>query len=359
METKTVKCPKCQQRITISGNPGEKIYLTCSNCNTKGVFTFPVDSVASPAPKQQISASAAIDVRGLIKDFNDVKAVNNISFTVQKGEIFGFLGPNGAGKTTTLKSVLGLIHPTAGDISINRINIKRDPKLAKQFIGYLPEKVAFYENLTALQNLKFYAELKGSSKEECQSLIREFGLGDAMNKKAGKFSKGMTQRLGMARAMLGKPPIYILDEPSGGLDPRGVLLIRNKIKDLKKQGATIFLSSHILSEVQEVCDRVGIINKGVLVAEDTVENLGKRLHLKPKIIVDLEKASDAIVEAVRGVEGVQTVETRDHSLEILCDPKAKSKVVVAIEKAGGAVLNLQTKETSLEEVFMKYTEEEA
>lgn len=355
MATKTVKCPKCQQLITISGKPGEKIHLTCSKCNTQGVFTFPMDPGVSQQ-KRHVSSSAAIDVRGLTKHYNGVKAVNNISFTVRKGEIFGFLGPNGAGKTTTIKSILNLIQTEAGDIKINGIDIKKNGKAAKKYIGYLPEKVAFYDNLTALQNMNFYAEMKNIPKNECIPLIKEIGLEDAINKKVGKFSKGMEQRLGMARALIGNPPILILDEPSGGLDPRGVILIRNKIKEMKDRGSAIFISSHILSEVQEVCDRVGIINKGVIVAEDSVDNLRNKLNLRPKLIIELEKISDSMVKSVKEVEGVEKIEVIGGMLHIMCMPKAKSKIILALEKVGGNIINVQTKEPSLEEVFMKYTE---
>jgi ABC-2 type transport system ATP-binding protein len=163
-------------------------------------------------------------------------------------------------------------------------------------------------------------------------LIVEFGLEDAMDKKVGKFSKGMTQRLGMARAVLGNPPILILDEPSGGLDPRGVILIRDKIREMKKKGSTIFVSSHILSEIQALCNRVGIINNGVLVAKDTVSHLRKK---------------------VKGVDDVQVI---NKIINIVCESKIRAKVIIAIAKADGNIINLHTTEPSLEEVFMKFTE---
>jgi len=352
MISKIVKCPICSYKKTINGEPGEKVTLTCPKCNTKGRYLFPEGF-------QQVtnnSDSTAIEVNGLIKKFNGLRAVDNVSFNVKKGEIFGFLGPNGAGKTTTIKAMLGLIHANSGEIKINGYDIKHNGKDAKKFVGYLPERVAFYDNLTAFQNLHFYTEIKKSSKEECISLIEEFGLSDAINKKVGTFSKGMVQRLGMARAILGTSPILILDEPSGGLDPRGVVLIRNKIREMKNKGTTIFISSHILSEIQEICDRVGIINKGVLVAQDTVSGLSKKLNLKPKITVELEKMSNDVVESVKKVQGVDKVERIGKSIDVICDPKTKAKVILAIESAGGNIINLYTREPSLEEVFMRFTE---
>jgi ABC-type multidrug transport system ATPase subunit len=300
--------------------------------------------------------SATIEVHGLTKTYNHFTAVNNVSFTVTKGEIFGFLGPNGAGKTTTIKCMLDLTHANTGTIKINGIDVRLLSKEAKKSVGYMPEKVAFYDNLTALQNLRFYAEITHAPKEECIQLIEEFGLSDTGKKRVGKFSKGMIQRLGMARAVLGNPPILILDEPSGGLDPRGVILIRDKILEMKRKGTTIFVSSHILSEIQEICDRVGIINKGVLVAQDTVTELSKKLNLKPQIIVTLDRMTSTIENEVKKLPGVETVKIQGNTLEILCDGAMKAKVIVAISSAGGNIVNIQTKEPSLEEVFMRYTE---
>jgi len=338
--------------IPISGEPGEKIQLICPQCQTKGKYTIPEET---PQGARETHA-AAIDVKNLTKTYNHVAAVNNVSFRVNKGEIFGFLGPNGAGKTTTIKAILDLLHPDAGTITINGFDIHTQGKEAKRSVGYMPEKVAFYDNLTAVQNLNFYAEIKHAPKQECTQLINELGLGDTGKKRVGKFSKGMVQRLGMARAILGNPPILILDEPSGGLDPRGVVLIRDKILEMKQKGATIFVSSHILSEIQEICDRVGIINKGVLVAQDSVEGLSKKLNLKPQITVTLDALSKPIEDAVKALPGVENVTTRKNTLEIICDGAMKAKVILAITTAGGNIQNLQTKEPSLEEVFMRYTE---
>jgi ABC-2 type transport system ATP-binding protein len=352
MATQLVKCPTCKTTVTISGSPGENINITCPHCNQKGLFMIPTQETQKTMPANM----ATIEVKNLTKTYNDFIAVNNISFSVNKREIFGFLGPNGAGKTTTIKAMLDLLHADTGTIHLNGIDIQTQGKEAKKHIGYMPEKVAFYDNLTALQNLQFYAEIKHVSKEECPRLIKEFGLADAEKKRVGKFSKGMVQRLGMARAVLGNPPILILDEPSGGLDPRGVVLIRDKILEMKDKGTTIFVSSHILSEIQEVCDRVGIINKGDLVAQDTVDGLSKKLNLKPQITVTVDTLTAKIENAVKKLPGVDRVTVEKNTLEILCDGAIKAKVILAITNAGGNIQNLQTKEPTLEEVFMRYTE---
>jgi len=201
----------------------------------------------------------------------------------------------------------------------------------------------------------FIAEMKKTASDECKSLIEEFGLSNALNKKVGAFSKGMIQRLGMARALIGKPPILILDEPTGGLDPRGVILIRSKIKEMKNKGHTIFISSHILSEVQETCDRVCIINNGKIVAQDTVEGLRKILNIKPKITIELEIINDKIIKSLNEIKGIKKIDIRKNNIEVICDSELRARIVINIERSGGKILNIHTKDPSLEEVFMKFT----
>jgi ABC-type multidrug transport system ATPase subunit len=352
MITKKIQCPNCKNIIEINGNPGEKKILLCSKCKQKGKYIFPLKDDKNNYQTRSI----AISVQNLIKNYNGKNAVNNISFNVRRGEVFGFLGPNGAGKTTTIKSILGLVNVNSGLININDFDITNNGKSAKKYIGYLPERVSFYENLSAYQNLCFIAEMKKTSKDDCKLLIEEFGLSNAINKKVGAFSKGMIQRLGMARALIGTPPILILDEPSGGLDPRGVVLIRSKIREMKNKGYTILVSSHILSEVQEVCDRVCIINNGEIVAQDTVDGLRQMLNIKPKISIELEKIPEEIINSLNEVKGIEKIEVKDNTIDVICDPKIKARVIITIEKSGGKIINIHTKDPSLEEVFMKFTE---
>jgi ABC-2 type transport system ATP-binding protein len=297
-----------------------------------------------------------INVEGLTKVYRSQKAVSEVSFNVHRGEIFGFLGPNGAGKTTTIKSILGLIRFDDGTIYINGKDSVKEGKIARQWIGFLPERVALYRNLSATQNLSFFADLKKVDQIDYRQILVEYGLEDTGKKKIRDFSKGMVQRLGMAQSLIGNPEILILDEPSGGLDPRGVRLIRNKIREAKSQGTTVFLSSHILSEVQAVCDRVGIIHKGQLVAEDSVDALGKKLNLKPMITVQVEKMTSDISSAVNSVKKTESVNIVGNTIEVVCDAATKAQVILSIAKAGANILNLQTEEPSLEEVFMRYTE---
>lgn len=298
----------------------------------------------------------AIEVSNLTKIYDKVPVVNNLSFNVKKGEVFGFLGPNGAGKTTTIKSILGLIHKNSGSIKINGVDISTDGKEIKKLIGYLPEHVAFYDNLTALQNLYFYAEMKNVTRGECINLLIEFGLKEHAHKKVGKFSHGMIQRLGMARAILGNPPILVFDEPTGGLDPRGVLLIREKIKELSKKGVTIFVSSHILSEIQAVSDQIVIIDKGVLLAQNSVDELSNQLNIKPILSINVEVIDEKLIKAIKKVEGVERVKITGNTIEVSCLAKTRAKVIVAADKNGAKIKNLQTKEPALEEIFMRFTE---
>lgn len=349
MVQKNIMCPKCKNKITINGSPGEKIFITCPKCDTKGKFTFPGSTITSDKPDD----SSALEIIGVSKNFKDVKAVNNVSFSVKKGEIFGFLGPNGAGKTTTIKAILGLLHADSGKIRINGYDIKENEIEAKRSIGYLPERVSFYENLNPVQTLQFFCELQGVDKSVVNELLDEVGLSDALNRKVGGFSKGMLQLLGIAQTMIGEIPVYIFDEPMSGLDPRWVKVVRDMIIKLNKQGATIMFSSHILSEVQNLCDRVVIINKGKIIAKDTVENLNNYLKIKPRLELTIPELNGKIPQKIREIEGIITIDIKDDKILITCEPSARINVISEIKNQGFDVKDVKTFEPSLEEVFMK------
>lgn len=349
MITKTVMCPHCKNESTIQGSPGEKIHITCPKCNTKGVFTFPEEKSESKTTNDSFS----IEVAGLTKKYQDLTAVDNLSFNVRTGEIFGFLGPNGAGKTTTLKAILSLIHANSGEIKINGFDIKKDDIKAKKNIGFLPERVAFFENLTPLQTLNFFCELKGEDKSIVKPLIKEVGLEDAINRKVGTFSKGMVQLLGIAQVTIGNPSVYILDEPMGGLDARWVKIIREKIKMLNEKGATVIFSSHILTEVENLCDRVAIIDKGKLIAEDTISNLNKYLRIKPRLEISIPGLNGKVPDVIRDLEGVEDVDAKDDTLFVNCESSVRSRVITNLEKAGLKIAGIKTIEPSLEEAFVK------
>ncbi|MCD6448012.1 MAG: ABC transporter ATP-binding protein [Thermoplasmata archaeon] len=297
-----------------------------------------------------------IEVKGLRKEYDGIVAVDGISFSVEEGEIFALLGPNGAGKTTTIKAILGLIN-YEGKIKINEMDARKSEKEIKKFIGYLPENVAFYDNLTALQTLQFLAELKGVENADLMSLLKEVGLEKDANRKVGEFSKGMVQRLGFAQCLLGKPKLLILDEPTTGLDALGAYEIRKKIKELNERGATIFLSSHILSEVQELSDRVAIINRGKIVAVDSVEELSKKLDIQPKLRIELQRPSSRILSLVKEIKSVKDAKLDGNVLEVTCPPSAKLAIINAVEQAGGKIIDFKTVEPTLEEIFVKVVKE--
>jgi len=211
-----------------------------------------------------------IEIRNLVKYYGDIPAVNNVTFTVQKGEILGFLGPNGAGKTTTMNILTGFLSATSGTVTINGHDILEEPQEAKKCIGYLPEQPPLYLDMTVIEYLKFVAELKGVAADdqikqlaEIMKLVR---ITDVSNRLIKNLSKGYRQRVGIAQALVGNPEVLVLDEPTVGLDPKQIIEIRNLIKELGKKH-TVILSSHILPEVQAVCERVVIINKGVIIEE--------------------------------------------------------------------------------------------
>ncbi len=299
------------------------------------------------------ASNTIIETRNLSKKFKDVQAVDGLSMRVRKGEIYGFLGPNGAGKTTTIKMLMGLIHPTGGEIFVNGRNVSVDSVEFRQDVGYLPEQTAFYHNLTGLQTLHFFCELKNQDKSIAKSLLDDVGLSDAEGRKVGTYSKGMVQLLGIAQAMIGNPSIYVLDEPMGGLDARWVRVTREKIRSLNQKGATIVFSSHILSEVQNLCDRVAIIDKGKLLVEDTVANLSAHLQIKPRFEIFITGLGGKVPEEILKLKGVEGADAKGDKLTVICNAPARSEVVTKLKELGLTIQDFKTFEPSLEEAFVK------
>jgi len=298
-----------------------------------------------------------IETQDLTKKYDDLVAVDHVNLNVKKGEIFGYLGPNGAGKTTTIKMILDLRPPTKGNILIDGKSLNKHSVDLRDKIGYLPEKVAFYENITPVETLNFFCELKGKKNTNVDSLLREVGLEKVADRKVGKFSKGMTQLLGIAQAMIGNPPIYIFDEPMGGLDPKWVRVVREKIKHLNDEGATILFSSHILKEVQEICDRVAILNNGKLVAQDTPDKLSEELQLKPKLEIEISDLNGNVAEPLTAITGVYDAYVNGNKLMVTSEPEARIDVLKELIKSDVKINNFETIETPLEDVFMKITKE--
>lgn len=306
-----------------------------------------------------------IEVKELTKHYGDKKAVNGISFTVNDGEILGFLGPNGAGKSTTMNMLTGYISSTSGTAVINGVDILDDPIKAKSNIGYLPEIPPLYTDMTVKSYLNYIYDLKKCKlprKEHMLSICNLCKITDVKDRIIKHLSKGYKQRVGLAQALIGNPPVLILDEPTVGLDPSQVKEIRNLIKNLGKSH-TVILSSHILSEVQQVCDRVIIINGGVVAADDTADNLSKKMSVDPRIIVRLEGEKEEILKTLKALDEIKSVtagrEIDENVNEYEVEAKENADVChkigeLALENKW-VVLKMHTTELTLEDIFLKIT----
>ena len=303
----------------------------------------------------------AIELRGVRKEFGDVTAVRDLDLTVQEGEVYGFLGPNGAGKSTTIDMLLDLVRPTAGTVRVLGRDATSDGVAIRQRTGVLPDGFSVYDRLSGRKHVEFAVRSKEADDDPDALLERVGLLGDA-DRKAGGYSKGMRQRLALAMALVGDPDLLVLDEPSSGLDPAGAKEMREIVQREADRGATVFFSSHILEQVDAVCDRVGILRNGELVAEDSVERLREAVGGEETLEIAVggaDGASEAAVEAVRAVGGVSRVDRDGDALVVSCADGAKTRVIAALEDAGVAVDDFHTREASLEDLFLAYTEGDA
>ncbi len=306
-----------------------------------------------------------IQTQKLTKHYGTVKAVDQLDLTVYEGEMVGFLGPNGAGKTTTLLMLMGLTIPTSGTATVGGYDIIGDSREIRKIAGMLPEGAGYYEDLTAKQNLDYISKLNDISKPEREKLANEFleavGLTKWADTKVEKFSRGMKQRLGIAEVLIKNPKIAFFDEPTIGLDPQGTKELRDLMINLNKEkNLTIFLSSHLLHEVQQTCQRVIIIREGKLVTSDTIENLSKKLASKEKITIEIElsKIDSNIIREIEGIRGVTSVSQDGHKLHVNMEQDKSREVSETITKNGAVILMMKPKEYSLEEIFLKYYEKE-
>jgi len=285
-----------------------------------------------------------IQVENITKRYGNFTAVDGISFDIDEGEIVGFLGPNGAGKSTTMNMITGFIEPSDGRIIVDGYDISKKPQKAKRQIGYMPEGVPLYSDLTVKEFVAYMADLKGcekkTKKEEIKKVLEETGLTEVQNKLTKNLSRGYKQRVSMAGALVGNPKVIILDEPTVGLDPKQVTEIRTLIKNLGKKH-TVILSSHILSEVSQICNRVIIINKGKIVAIDTPENLENKVAQNNVVYVtveDPENKMDSIKEKLNNIKDIQfVVENEDKTLS----------------KEGITIFEMKKADATLEDAFMK------
>lgn len=305
-----------------------------------------------------------IVVENLVKTYGPQRAVDNISFTVRTGEVLGFLGPNGAGKTTTMKAITTFLVPDSGNIKVGKYSIYDEPEQLKKNIGYLPENNPLYEDMPVIDYLKFVGKLQGiADRELTDSLINVIdlcGLEGEKHKKIGELSKGYKQRVGLAQALIHKPEVLILDEPTTGLDPNQIVEIRELIRKIGKE-KTVILSSHILAEVEATCDRIMIINKGKIVADGTTRELRSQASGSATLKVKIEGgALDEVFSAFKEIPGVAVVDFLDKQnfrFVLEGDPEAKlaNAVFAACVKKGWVITELIPVETKLEDIFKELT----
>jgi ABC-2 type transport system ATP-binding protein len=314
-----------------------------------------------------------IELVGLTKKYGEHAVVDDLNLTISKSEIFGLLGPNGAGKSTTILMLLGMTDPTSGFARVCGIDPTREPIDVKKRVGYLPEDVGFYDDYTGLENLVYTARLNRiptkDAYQRAEQMLRRVGLTDATNKKAGKYSRGMRQRLGLADVLIKNPEVIILDEPTLGIDPKGVQELLELIVQLsKEEGLTVLLSSHDLHQVQKICDRVGLFVKGKLLAEGNVRTLSQHLFSNEPFTIEAGISTDSpevrnghqvsqmdrLQEALLKIEGVMNVNFKSDSLQINCSRDASTDIARAIVGTGAGLNFLHKIEYGLDEIYYHY-----
>ncbi len=303
-----------------------------------------------------------IEVQALCKDYGPYRAINNLNFSLKKGDVVGFLGPNGAGKSTTMKIITGFMAPTSGKASVAGFDVFENPIEVKKRIGYLPETPPVYTDMFVKDYLTYVAELKEVKKDKIKTLvdraIEKTNLGSVQNRLIGHLSKGFRQRVGIAQAIVSDPEVLILDEPTVGLDPKQVAEIRELIQELRGQH-TIILSTHILSEVQAVCEKVIIINKGKIVAQDTISNLSKLEKGQSRLFIRLRKDIADLHSVISGIDGILSIDSGASNREWKVDLQGQDETIEAISSRivsqGLGLLELSPTRMDLEDVFLKLT----
>ncbi len=305
----------------------------------------------------------AIETQDLTKRYDGVTVVDRLNLRIRENEVFGLLGPNGAGKTTSILMMLGLTEPTSGMARVCGFNPTREPLKVKSVVGYLPEKVGFYDNLTSRENLRFIAELNNISEAEANRRIDELletvGLAKEKDKTVGKFSRGMKQRLGIADVLIKKPKVVFLDEPTAGLDPEGINQLLDLIANLPNEGATVVLCSHQLYQVQKVCHSVGILSKGKVVIEGSIDRLGREALSGGRYIIEVETAqsSPELVDIVRKIKGVIKAEAKDNLLRVTTQSDLRVEISKAVVQNNIPLVQIKMQEFSLDDIYMKYFHE--
>ncbi|MDX9884046.1 ABC transporter ATP-binding protein [Thauera sp.] len=313
--------------------------------------------MADISPAQNDAGAAVIVARGVHKHYGLIHAVDGVDLEVRSGELFGLIGHNGAGKSTMFKMMLGLIPLTAGEIRIDGAPVPGSNfRAVRRKVGYLPENVVLYDNLTGAETLDFFARLKGVSPAQNAALLERVGLMHAAKRRVREYSKGMRQRLGFAQALLGKPRILFLDEPTTGLDPEAIRGFYAILRQLKSEGVTMVITSHILAEIQERVDRLSIMAAGKVQATGTVQALREQMDLP--LWFDVRVAPEDF-EAVRNALGglpVGAIEAHDGRIAVQCARDAKMAVIAALATLNGKVRDLTVREPSLEDVFFGFSD---
>ncbi|HZY94417.1 MAG TPA: ABC transporter ATP-binding protein [Candidatus Bathyarchaeia archaeon] len=309
---------------------------------------------------------ASIETEKLTKVYRGKKtpALQELDLKVDGGELFGFLGPNGAGKTTTIRILVTLLRPTKGRASVAGHDVSQEPAEAMQSVGFMPENPGFYSTLSGRQHLDYWAKLYGlnreSLKDKINMLLKRVGLSDAADRKAKTYSLGMKRRLALAGSLISDPELLILDEPSLGLDPEGMVFVRSLLKELQEEGRTIFLSSHLLSEVEKLCTRVGIISHGRLLRVDTPRALTQILGGTGRVLeVETRGVDSAILEKLKSIEGISRLEMQGNLLRVYgqLGDETVAEVNKQLATAGVAILSSRRLEPNLEDAFLDLTRE--
>jgi ABC-2 type transport system ATP-binding protein len=306
-----------------------------------------------------LSSQPVITVSNLTKFYGDFKALDSISFAVEKGWIYGYLGPNGAGKTTTIRTMLGLLKPNQGEVQITGINPTKDPVQALQSLGYAPELPTLQPFFTGEQLLDFMGKMFGlatqARKEKIKQLIDLVGLEEWGDKKIGKYSKGMVQKLSVALALINDPWVLIMDEPTIGMDPEATAHFRNLFTTLSKQGKTIFISSHLLDEAQRICTHVGMINKGKMVFDGPITQVLEAFTQQWVVEAELEKVTKTMVSALKKLDYVEDVKVEGNKLRIELKEKKdlRGEISSEIFKRKGVLLSLNLHKISLEDAYLR------
>src|SRR5690625_2781356 len=309
-------------------------------------------------------ARSIITIKDLTKVYDGQSAVDQLSLSIKQGEIFGLLGPNGAGKSTTILMLLGLIEPTEGEIEVCDLDPITQPIEVKKRVGYLPDDLGFYQNMTGMENLLYTASLNGiprsKAEERATELLEIVGLTDAADKKTGKYSRGMKQRLGLADVLMKDPEVIILDEPTLGIDPEGVREILQLIKQLNEdQQLTVLLCSHHLHQVQQICDRVGIFVDGKLLALGNVEDLASQLFFEGSYVVNVEATpiDEQLIKSLESIDSINKIDqTSDTRLEIYCEKNISPLIAQKIIEQDVELHYISKKDYGLDEIYHRYFE---